>query len=227
MKIAGCWSRCVMPSRRAALAPSTSTRSRARRVTASRTRPAAAAPAPPRHRPGDAAFTGSWTSVCPSGSLIGTERTSSPRTSTSASVPASATPLRRCRRASASHGITPVTPPRGEGRRRDDHVRGRDLVEAADDLVAGGLRQPERGDERRHPDDRAEHGQRRPGPDAPSGPRPPRRRGRAALRGRSSLGRRFAAALERDRSFTAPPRSAGRRPSARCARRGPPRPRRG
>ena len=41
-----------------------------------------------------------------SGSLIGTERTSAPRTSTSASVPAATTPLSRRRRASASQGRT-------------------------------------------------------------------------------------------------------------------------
>ena len=50
--------------------------------------------------------TGSCTSVLPSGSLIGTDRTSEPRTFTSASVPASATPFSRRIRASASQGIT-------------------------------------------------------------------------------------------------------------------------
>ena len=62
--------------------------------------------APRATAPATRPCTGSCTSVWPSGSLIGTERTSAPRTFTSASVPAAATPFSRRMRASASHGIT-------------------------------------------------------------------------------------------------------------------------
>ena len=62
---------------------------------------------------------------------------------------------------------------RAAARRRDDDVRRGDLVEVADDLVGGGLREAERRDERRDADDRAQHRQR--------DPRRPREQARARL----------------------------------------------
>ena len=111
MKIAGCWSTREMPTRRAAFAPSTTTRSARREWPASKNRPADSSARTARKRPGEAAFIGSCVAPAASGSLIGTDRTSAPRTSTSASVPAATTPLRRRRRASASHGRTALRAP--------------------------------------------------------------------------------------------------------------------
>ena len=148
------------PTRSAALRPSTTTRSPRAEWPASKKRPADSWAWTAANRPGDAAFIGSCVAPAASGSLIGTERTSWPRTSTSASVPAATTPLSRRSRASASHGstIAPLPPARTDGLTHD--VGRRQRVEAPDDLVAGRLREAERGHERADADDRAEHGQR-------------------------------------------------------------------
>jgi hypothetical protein len=117
MKTAGCWSTRSMPSRSAAFGPSTTTRSPRREWPASKNRPCASRARTARNSPGEAALIGSCTEEVPSGSLNGTELTSCPRTSTSASVPAARTPLRRFSRASESHGSTtpPAPPARADG----------------------------------------------------------------------------------------------------------------
>src|SRR5436190_1312786 len=100
-----------MPTRRAALRPSTRTRSPRREWPASKSRPSARWARTARKAPGDAAFIGSCAVPVPSVSLIGTERTSWPRTSTSESVPAATTPLRRLSLSSLSHGSAGASPP--------------------------------------------------------------------------------------------------------------------
>ena len=201
--------------------PSTATRSPRAEWPRSGNRPATRSARTARHSPGDAARTGSWISVLPSGSLIGTERTSAPRTFTSASVPASATPFRRRMRASASHGITfwaapPLRCAAGTGVTTTSVAA--TCVEPAHDLVAGGLRQAHRRDQRRHADHRAEHGQ----PDA----RRPRHQPGGGLRHQVAqlhlgLGQRSDPAsglpARAAVSFTVPPRSGARPP---CAPRG-------
>ena len=112
-----------------------------------------------------------------------------------ASVPAAATPLSRCRRASASHGSTAAAGAAGAAPRADDDVGRRERVEAPDDLVARGLREAERRDERADADDGAEHGERR------------RAAGRASRPG-ERLGQQVARSMRGPR--TAPLRRLGR-----------------
>ena len=112
-----------------------------------------------RKTPGDTAFIGSWVAPAASGSLIGHRPHERPADVDVGELPAATTPLRRCRRASASHGRTALrAPPRARG--ADDDVGRLERVEVADDLVARRLRQAERRDERADADHRPEHGQR-------------------------------------------------------------------
>ena len=162
------------------------------------------APAPRRTGPGDAAFIGSWTAALPE-RVVDRHRADELASDVDLGQRAGRrTPFSRRRRASASHGSTsPPAPP--AARRRTDHdVRGGQGVEAPDDLVAGRLREPERGDEGTDADHRAEDGQRDAGGPGHEARDRLRRPGRARA---SGVGVRLVLAA------LMPPRSSVRRPS--------------
>ena len=163
-KIAGWSSIRVTWSCSATLAPTTATRSARAEWPASGSRPPASRALTARNRPGDAAFTGSWNPVWATGSLTGTDRMRSPRRSTSDRVPAATTPLRRLDAGLGvpRQGVAGGSPSGGGGLGGDDDVGGGERVEAAHDLVAGGLRQAEGGDQRGDTHDGAECGEHRP-----------------------------------------------------------------
>ena len=157
---AGCWSTRSMPRRRAAFGPSTSTRSARRECPASKTRPLESL-RPHRgeqarrrrlHRQLDGGVP-EWVVDRHRADELASDVDLGQRPGRSHAVQPPQARLGVPRQ----HLAAGAARPRG---RADHDVRGRQGVEAPDDLVARRLGEPERGDEGTDADDRAEHGQR-------------------------------------------------------------------
>ena len=138
-----------------------------------------AGPGRPATGPGDAAFTGSWNSVWATGSLTGTERTRSPP---QVDVGERAAGHDAVEPGDAGLGVprqdAPAARPSGAGGLgRDDDVGGGEGVEAPDDLVAGRLRQAQRGHQGGDAEHRSQRGQHRPARPGRRGWPAPRRQG--------------------------------------------------
>ena len=162
MKIAGCWSRFLMPSRRAALMPSTATRSPRRRMPG--VGQSSGDQLRPHGRP-QARGRGTHRKLDVRLALGIVDRHRAHELAAHVHLAEGARLRDAVQALHAGLGI-----PRdhvhggtagslGRGHRGHDHVGRRDLVEPADDLVAGGLRQAHGRHQRSNPDHRAEHGQ--------------------------------------------------------------------